>query len=86
MNVRVNDQDEALEFSTKSLGMEVRDDVTVAEMGNVRWLTVAPPQSDVALALMTVPGPASTTLSPSPSMSAIAERHSSRKPGRRGSR
>ena len=43
MNVWVNDQDEALDFYTKTLGMEVRDDVTVAEMGNFRWLTVAPP-------------------------------------------
>ena len=57
VNVWVNDQDEALEFYTKKLGMEVRDDVTVPEMGNFRWLTVAPPKSEVALALMTVPGP-----------------------------
>jgi uncharacterized glyoxalase superfamily protein PhnB len=58
VNVWVHDQDEALEFYTKTLGMEVRDDVTVPEMGNFRWLTVAPPgQKDVALALMTVPGP-----------------------------
>lgn len=58
VNVWINDQDEALEFYTKTLGMEVRDDVTVPELGNFRWLTVAPPgQKDVALALMTVPGP-----------------------------
>ena len=57
VNVWVTDQDEALEFYTKKLGMEVRDDVTVPEMGNFRWLTVAPPNSEVALALMTVPGP-----------------------------
>ena len=57
VNVWVNDQDEALEFYTKKLGMEVRDDVTVPEMGNFRWLTVAPPKSEVALALMVVPGP-----------------------------
>jgi uncharacterized glyoxalase superfamily protein PhnB len=57
VNVWVTDQDEALEFYTKKLGMEVRDDVTVPEMGNFRWLTVAPPKSEVALALMTVPGP-----------------------------
>ena len=57
VNVWVNDQDEALEFYTKKLGMEVRDDVTVPEMGNFRWLTVAPPKSEVALALMAVPGP-----------------------------
>jgi uncharacterized glyoxalase superfamily protein PhnB len=57
VNVWVTDQDEALEFYTKKLGMEVRADVTVPEMGNFRWLTVAPPKSQVALALMTVPGP-----------------------------
>lgn len=57
VNVWVTDQDEALEFYTKKLGMEVRDDVTVPELGNFRWLTVAPPKSEVALALMTVPGP-----------------------------
>lgn len=36
----VHDQDEALAFSTQKLGMEVRSDVTVPEMGNFRWLTV----------------------------------------------
>jgi catechol 2,3-dioxygenase-like lactoylglutathione lyase family enzyme len=54
----VHDQDEALEFYTKKLGMEVRADVTVAEMGNFRWLTVGPPgQEDVSLVLMAIPGP-----------------------------
>ena len=58
VNVWVHDQDEALEFYTKTLGMEVRDDVTVAKMGNFRWLTVAPPgQQGVALALLNIPGP-----------------------------
>ena len=58
MNVWVHDQDEALDFYTKKLGMEVRDDVTVPELGNFRWLTVGPPrQPEVALTLMTVPGP-----------------------------
>ena len=38
----VHDQDEALEFYTEKLGMEVRADVTLAEMGNFRWLTVGP--------------------------------------------
>src|SRR5437868_4608914 len=56
--VWVNDQDEALAFYTEKLGMEVRDDVTVPEMGNFRWLTVGVPgQPDVALTLMAVPGP-----------------------------
>jgi catechol 2,3-dioxygenase-like lactoylglutathione lyase family enzyme len=58
VNVWVNDQDEALKFYTEKLGMEVRNDVTVPEMGNFRWLTVGVPgQPDVALALMAVPGP-----------------------------
>ena len=54
----VHDQDEALAFYTEKLGMEVRADVTVAEMGDFRWLTVGPPgQSDIAIALMAIPGP-----------------------------
>ena len=58
VNVWVHDQDEALAFYTEKLGMELRDDVTLAEMGNFRWLTVGiPGQTDVALALMAVPGP-----------------------------
>jgi predicted enzyme related to lactoylglutathione lyase len=56
VNVWVNDQDEALAFYTEKLGMELRDDVTLPELGGFRWLTVGPPgQEDVALALMTVP-------------------------------
>ena len=58
VNVWVHDQDEALAFYTDKLGFELRDDVTVPEMGNFRWLTVGVPGQDgVALALMTVPGP-----------------------------
>jgi predicted enzyme related to lactoylglutathione lyase len=54
----VHDQDEALKFYTEKVGMEVRSDVTVPELGNFRWLTVAPPgQSDVAIVLMAIPGP-----------------------------
>ena len=58
VNVWVHDQDEALAFYTEKLGMEIRSDVTVPEMGNFRWLTVGPVgQADVALTLMAVPGP-----------------------------
>jgi predicted enzyme related to lactoylglutathione lyase len=58
VSVWVNDQDEALAFYTEKLGMELREDVTVPELGNFRWLTVGVPgQPDVALALMIVPGP-----------------------------
>jgi uncharacterized glyoxalase superfamily protein PhnB len=54
----VHDQDEALAFYTEKLGMEVRNDVTLAEMGDFRWLTVSPPgQEDVAIVLMAIPGP-----------------------------
>jgi catechol 2,3-dioxygenase-like lactoylglutathione lyase family enzyme len=53
VNVWVHDQDEALAFYTDKLGMEVREDVTVPEMNDFRWLTVGPPpQPDVAFVLM----------------------------------
>jgi catechol 2,3-dioxygenase-like lactoylglutathione lyase family enzyme len=54
----VHDQDEALAFYTKKVGMEVRSDVTVPELGDFRWLAVGPPgQPDVAIVLMAIPGP-----------------------------
>jgi catechol 2,3-dioxygenase-like lactoylglutathione lyase family enzyme len=54
----VHDQDEALAFYTEKLGFEVRSDVTMAEMGDFRWLTVGPAdQPDFAIVLMAVPGP-----------------------------
>jgi uncharacterized glyoxalase superfamily protein PhnB len=54
----VDDQDEALDFYTKKLGMEVRADVTLPEVGDFRWLTVGPAdQPDVAIVLMAIPGP-----------------------------
>jgi catechol 2,3-dioxygenase-like lactoylglutathione lyase family enzyme len=54
----VHDQDEALAFYVDSLGMEVRSDVTVPEMGDFRWLAVGPPdQPDIAIVLMPAPGP-----------------------------
>ncbi len=54
----VHDQDEALAFYTQKLGMEVRADVTLPEMGGFRWLTVGPPgQEDVSITLMAIPGP-----------------------------
>jgi predicted enzyme related to lactoylglutathione lyase len=56
--VWVHDQDEALAFYTEKLGMELREDVTVPEMGNFRWLSVGVPgQPDVAITLMAIPGP-----------------------------
>ena len=58
VQVWVDDQDEALAFYTEKLGLELREDVTVPEMGNFRWLSVGVPgQEDVAIVLMAVPGP-----------------------------
>jgi catechol 2,3-dioxygenase-like lactoylglutathione lyase family enzyme len=55
--VWVHDQDEALDFYTKKLGMEVREDVTLPEMGDFRWLAVGPAgQEDVSIVLMAIPG------------------------------
>jgi predicted enzyme related to lactoylglutathione lyase len=54
----VHDQDEALRFYTEKVGMVVRSDVTMPEMGDFRWLTVGPAgQDDVAIVLMAIPGP-----------------------------
>jgi catechol 2,3-dioxygenase-like lactoylglutathione lyase family enzyme len=55
--VWVDDQDEALAFYTEKLGMEVREDVTVPELGNFRWLSVGVPGQDVSITLMAIPGP-----------------------------
>jgi catechol 2,3-dioxygenase-like lactoylglutathione lyase family enzyme len=53
----VQDQDEALAFWTEKVGFEVRQDVTLEEMGNFRWLTVGPPtQDDVSIVLMPFAG------------------------------
>ena len=58
VNQWVHDQDEALAFYTETLGLELRDDVTIPEMGSFRWLTVGPVgQPDIAVVLMEVPGP-----------------------------
>jgi catechol 2,3-dioxygenase-like lactoylglutathione lyase family enzyme len=58
VQVWVHDQDEALAFYTDKLGLELREDVTVPELGNFRWLSVGVPgQRDVAITLMAIPGP-----------------------------
>jgi catechol 2,3-dioxygenase-like lactoylglutathione lyase family enzyme len=57
VQVWVHDQDEALDWYTKKLGFEVREDVTLPELGGFRWLSVGPPgQPEVAVTLMDVPG------------------------------
>jgi predicted enzyme related to lactoylglutathione lyase len=54
----VHDQDELLKFYTEKVGLEVRSDVTVPEMGNFRWLSVGPVgQPGIAIVLMAIPGP-----------------------------
>jgi predicted enzyme related to lactoylglutathione lyase len=54
----VHDQEEALAFYTNKLGLEVRADVTLPEVGDFRWLTVGPAgQPDFAIVLMAIPGP-----------------------------
>jgi predicted enzyme related to lactoylglutathione lyase len=54
----VHDQDEALDFYTKKVGLEVQTDVTLPELGNFRWLVVGPAgQPDVGIVLMAIPGP-----------------------------
>ncbi|HET6945314.1 MAG TPA: VOC family protein [Gaiellaceae bacterium] len=55
--VWVTDQDEALDFYTEKLGLELREDVTLPEVGNFRWLSVGVPGQDVSITLMAVPGP-----------------------------
>jgi catechol 2,3-dioxygenase-like lactoylglutathione lyase family enzyme len=53
----VHDQDEALAFYTEKLGMEVYEDITMAELGDFRWLTVRVPGADHGIVLMAIPGP-----------------------------
>jgi predicted enzyme related to lactoylglutathione lyase len=54
----VHDQDEALAFYTKKVGLEVRADITMPEMGDFRWLAVGPAgQDDISIVLMAIPGP-----------------------------
>jgi catechol 2,3-dioxygenase-like lactoylglutathione lyase family enzyme len=55
--VWVNDQDESLAFYTDKLGMELREDITLPEMGNFLWLSVGVPGQEVSITLMGVPGP-----------------------------
>src|SRR4030088_2090780 len=57
VGVWVRDQDEAKAFYTEKLGLEVREDATLDELGGYRWLTVGPPgQPDVNL-MLSRPGP-----------------------------
>ncbi|MCU1647227.1 MAG: Glyoxalase [Nocardia sp.] len=54
----VHDQAAALTFYTEKVGMELRSDVTMPEMGDFRWLSVGPVgQPDIDIVLMAIPGP-----------------------------
>jgi catechol 2,3-dioxygenase-like lactoylglutathione lyase family enzyme len=54
----VHDQEVALKYWTEKVGMEVRQDVSLPELGDFRWLSVGPRgQDDVSIVLMAVPGP-----------------------------
>jgi catechol 2,3-dioxygenase-like lactoylglutathione lyase family enzyme len=57
VNVWVHDQDEALEFYTRKLGFEVREDVTVEGYGDFRWLTVGPVSHPDVQFILSRPGP-----------------------------
>jgi catechol 2,3-dioxygenase-like lactoylglutathione lyase family enzyme len=53
----VHDADEALDFYTRTLGWEVRADVTIEDW-SFRWLVVGPVGQDgIGLVLMPIPGP-----------------------------
>lgn len=52
----VHDQDEALAFYTEKVGLEVQQDITLAELGGFRWLQVGAPGQDVGIVLMAIPG------------------------------
>jgi catechol 2,3-dioxygenase-like lactoylglutathione lyase family enzyme len=54
----VHDQDEALAFWTDKVGMEVKLDATMPELGDFRWVTVGPPGDEgTSIVLMAIPGP-----------------------------
>lgn len=57
VNVWVQDQDEAKAFYTDKLGFEVRQDATLEEMGNYRWLTVGPPEQPEVNIILSTPSP-----------------------------
>jgi catechol 2,3-dioxygenase-like lactoylglutathione lyase family enzyme len=52
----VHDQNEAHAFYTEKLGLETRADVSLAELGDFRWLTVGVPGQALDVALMAIPG------------------------------
>lgn len=57
VSVWVRDQDEAKTFYTEKLGLEVRQDATLDELGGYRWLTVGPPDQPEVSIILGTPGP-----------------------------
>jgi catechol 2,3-dioxygenase-like lactoylglutathione lyase family enzyme len=57
LNVWVHDQEEAKSFYTEKLGFEVRQDATLEEFGDYRWLTVGPPNQPDVNVILSVPSP-----------------------------
>ena len=57
VGVWVDDQDEAKAFYTEKLGFEVRQDATLEEFDNYRWLTVGPPGQPDLNIILSKPGP-----------------------------
>jgi catechol 2,3-dioxygenase-like lactoylglutathione lyase family enzyme len=57
VSVWVRDQDEAKTFYTEKLGLEVRQDVTLDELGGYRWLAVGPPDDPDTNIILGTPGP-----------------------------
>jgi catechol 2,3-dioxygenase-like lactoylglutathione lyase family enzyme len=55
--VWVHDQDEAKAFYTEKLGLEVREDATLEELGGYRWLTVGPADQPELSLILSLPGP-----------------------------
>src|SRR5436190_2242682 len=66
----VHDQDEALAFYTEKVGMEVRADVTVPQVGDVRWLTGSPP-GQLADSVVLIGSPGSTKMAAEPAPDAF---------------
>jgi catechol 2,3-dioxygenase-like lactoylglutathione lyase family enzyme len=57
IQVWVLDQDEALDFYTNKLGLEMREDATLDDWSGYRWLTVGPADQPELELILLVPGP-----------------------------
>ena len=57
ITVYVRDMRRAVEFYTEKLGFEVRQDATLEEMGEYRWLTVGPTDQPDVNIILSIPTP-----------------------------